>query len=287
MIEKFWDNTGPILLTNDGDSFGRIEVLSAINFHVKQQVILQSNTTEGFFEIKRIIGPNIIELGPRKTPLSERSDVSAFLTADVATIRGDKQPRNEIPEKEYKRAVYAEEPVVAWRTVLVNPFGNYYTVDNPLPVQLSDGSINIDTLNANLQVQLTHLDNFPNPGDIADSVQIGDGSNILNINPDGSINVSVGAVNTPKIENIDLLLANTEYSYTFTQDTKKFKLRIRDGKAKLKIAYNVGESGTDFWTVERGAYLEEGGLDLSGGVTIYFQATHPNTVLELQYWESI
>jgi len=68
--------------------------------------------------------------------------------------------------------------------------GNPITTENPLPVQLSDGSINIDTLDAQLEVHLSHLDNTPDIGDVFDSIRIGDGTNQLSINPDGTINVN-------------------------------------------------------------------------------------------------
>lgn len=285
-IEKFWDQNGPVILTSNGNNEGRIEVLSAKNFFVKQQVILQSTALEGFFEVKAVIGPNILILGPRKTPLSSRADLSAFLVADSAAIRAEKQSRSDIPEKEYTRATFAEEPIVAWRNVLVDYFGDYYTSDNPLPVQLSDGAINIGSVNAELEVQLSHQDDVPNVGDVADSVQIGDGTDILQINPDGSINVTFAPVSTPKIVNINIPVANTEQSFALTATTKRFKIRIRDGKAKLRLAFAVGESGTNFWTVERGAWYEDNDIDASGGITLYFQATHASVDLEIQYWET-
>ena len=67
--------------------------------------------------------------------------------------------------------------------------GNAFTLANPLPVELSDGSISIGTVNAEVEVQLSHQDNVPDAGDVADSVRIGDGTNELAVNADGSINV--------------------------------------------------------------------------------------------------
>lgn len=78
----------------------------------------------------------------------------------------------------------------AKRVTLVNLDGTENSPDNPLYVQLSDGSINIGTVNAELEVQLSHKNNDPDLGDIADSVRIGDGVEELAINPDGSINTS-------------------------------------------------------------------------------------------------
>jgi hypothetical protein len=45
-------------------------------------------------------------------------------------------------------------------------------------------------VNGELEVQLSHQDNVPNLGDVADSVRVGDGTNVLKVNPDGSINTT-------------------------------------------------------------------------------------------------
>lgn len=78
----------------------------------------------------------------------------------------------------------------ARRVKIVGNSGEENGPDNPVHVQLSDGSINVGTVNAELEVQLSHLDNDPNSGDIHDSVRIGDGENLLAINPDGSLSFS-------------------------------------------------------------------------------------------------
>lgn len=79
----------------------------------------------------------------------------------------------------------------AKRVTLVNLDGTQNSPENPLYVQLSDGSINIGTVNAELEVQLSHKANDPDAGDVADSVRIGDGVEEMAINPDGSINAVV------------------------------------------------------------------------------------------------
>lgn len=76
------------------------------------------------------------------------------------------------------------------RTHAVDWLGRSYSRSNPVPVELSDGSISIGTVNAELEVQLSHQDNVPDIGDVHDSVRIGDGIHTLEINSDGSINVT-------------------------------------------------------------------------------------------------
>src|SRR5690606_13016080 len=109
---------------------------------------------------------------------------SGFLVADNSRISAELQDRPAIPPDAYNRAVYDEEPTVALRNVLVDQQGRKYTADNPFPVQLSDGDVNIGTVNAELEVQLTDRDNYPNPGDVHDSIRIGNGSNEADVTAD-------------------------------------------------------------------------------------------------------
>ena len=188
-IEKKWEEISPLSLTSDGGTEGQIFVSSTLLFKVKQDIILKADTLPPLFlEVKRVVSTTEILVG-QKGHIKNLANVSAYTTALNATIEAPEQNRTEIPEKEHERAVYAEEPIVAKRVILTDRYGDYFATDNPIPVQLSDGSINIGTLNADLEVQLSHLDDDPDAGDVHDSIRIGDGTEELAINPDGSINV--------------------------------------------------------------------------------------------------
>ncbi len=188
-IEKKWEQIPPVAFSSNGTSDGIIALLTTRGFRTKQKVNLKSNTQDTILlEVKRVISKTQLLVGPLNQNLETVTDISAFLTADNATIDAPEQPRPSIPLQEHERAVFEEEPVVAKRTVLVDQFGRMFDVDNPVPVQLTDGSINIGTVNAEIEVQLSHKDNYPDPGDVNDSVRIGDGTDELQINPDGSIN---------------------------------------------------------------------------------------------------
>jgi hypothetical protein len=175
-IEKKLKHVDPRLLTVNGSSNGLVQVADARGFFVKQKVYLTSSTQPPLLvEVKRFNGLNSFYVGPLPPDgqIQKRTNISAYLVADGAAIQAEEQDRPGIKLDDIDRAVYAEEPIVAIRTIGVDPDGEYYTVDNPLPVQLSDGSINIGTVNAELEVQLTHLDNYPDVGDIHDSIRIG------------------------------------------------------------------------------------------------------------------
>ena len=78
-----------------------------------------------------------------------KSDISAYLVADSATVSASPQDKNITPPVDHEHAVYEQEPTLAKRTISVDEFGNFYDVNNPIPVRLSDGSVNIGTVNAN------------------------------------------------------------------------------------------------------------------------------------------
>lgn len=177
-IEKRWAAIAPVAFTATGTSKGKVSVTSTRGFRVKMDVVLVHPTLPSLeLEVKQVVGPTTLYLGPKNTRINEFSDLTAY--DSQTSIYANEQSRPSIPIQEFERATYEEEPVVAKRVHQVDEFGDSYTAQNPLPVQLSDGSINIDTINAQLQVHLTHQDSGADPHD---SVRIGDGVEELEIN---------------------------------------------------------------------------------------------------------
>lgn len=93
------------------------------------------------------------------------------------------------------------------------------------------------------------------------------------------------SVSEPNVVNLTAPVAGDEYSYTLPVGIKRYKFRVRNGQAKLNLSYVSGESGTNFWTVNRGAYYEEKDIDASSGITLFYQTTHDNSEIEILYWE--
>lgn len=191
MLEKRFASVPPQAFTANGTDRGVITVADTRLFKVKQEVILMASALPNLdtIEVKKVISPTQLMVGPRNPDIRAYTDVSLYTTAALSFIFSNEQKRPSIPMEEFWRAVYEEEPTVALRTMLVDKYGNDYRTENPLPVQLTDGSINIGTVNAELEVQLSHLDDDPNSGDVHDSVRIGDGKDELAVNDDGSINI--------------------------------------------------------------------------------------------------
>lgn len=182
-IERSWEAQGPYLFTSNGGSDGTITVVSVENLKVKQDVTIEATGQPTLsLEIKKIISYTQLKVGPRNSKpgnnssynLKTYTDLSSYTVANVATIRAAAQSKPRIKVDDIWQAVFEREPTIALRNFLVDTIGNPYTVSNPFPVRLSDGSVNIQTLNQNLLVQLSSKDNDPNAGDVHDSVRIGD-----------------------------------------------------------------------------------------------------------------
>lgn len=189
-FEKKWPTTivSPIQVSN-----GRVIVADVSGLHTKQSVVLSKvGETPLEAEIKRILSDTEILVGPLGQKIQVLYSQAELQDYDGGTLTMSEQNRNPINSEYVLRAVYEEEPAVALRTVAVDSYGQHYTVDNPFPVKIEGITI---TVPGGISVQLTHLDDWPNLGDIHDSVRVGDGADILKIykalgDPDdGSISI--------------------------------------------------------------------------------------------------
>ncbi len=163
-IEKAWAPVSPKILLVDGTKDGLIQVSSTANLYVKQEVILQNNPNDAkTFEVKAVLSKILLVVGPKNTPLSQTSDVTEFLAG--AIIFAPRQTRPKIPENEFERASFAEEPIVAKRVIHVDGWGDYYTQDNPFPVDLQVKPTVPIIKNIIIQESDT-LDNFQLPANV-------------------------------------------------------------------------------------------------------------------------
>jgi hypothetical protein len=149
MLEKRLAAVSPQSFIISGGADGSITVSDTSLFKVKQEVILSASSTPNLdqIEVKRIVSPNVMYVGPKGGNIDSRIDVSAYTVALNAAIFANEQKRPSIPFEEFTRAVYEEEPVVAQRSVLVDKNGNKYDNSNPFPVDasVSIGDITIGT----------------------------------------------------------------------------------------------------------------------------------------------
>lgn len=79
-------------------------------------------------------------------------------------------------------------------------------------------------------------------------------------------------------------VASTEFSYTFPTGTKRFTLKMR-GNSRLQVASTSGSSGTTYWKMGGGNYLDSTTLNVqAGGLTLYIQSPDVGDVLEILQW---
>lgn len=184
----------------NGGSDGLVTVASTKKFKVKASVLITATSLPTLtLEIKEVINSTQMIVGMAGN-IKLTSDVSLYTVALNAQIEQPKQPRPQVHIDDQNMATYEQEPTLARRSVLVDEFGNFYDTDNPFKVQLSDGSINIGSVNAELEVQLSRKDNWPNAGDVHDSVRIGNQDGEVTFSPDGNTNkygMDVTVLNRP------------------------------------------------------------------------------------------
>lgn len=230
VTERFWPTQifGPIsvdpvtgVVTVPTDT-RYLKVNQDVEVRVAGQPVLQ-------LTVREVLSESQLRLGPFESPFKADPSIPATLAAYAGgTMTIPQQERSPIKAEVITRALYEEEPTVAMRTVAVDWLGRFYATDNPLPVRLTDGSINIETLNAQVAVHIDARDNFPTAGDVHDSTRIGDGVNEMKVNPDGSINVALEANQNPLYDQLASSItsgAMTEiYSYTSSSDQTRVKV---------------------------------------------------------------
>lgn len=102
---------------------------------------------------------------------------------------------------------------------------------------------------------------------------------------EAGLNPNITLANATTIDNVALLLANTEYAYVFPNSTRKFSIKGRT-PGTIKLAFASGQSSVKYFTIPPSGYYAEDGLDLSG-VTVYLQSDKPALVVEMLSWQQI
>lgn len=168
MFEKQWLAVPPTLFTADGGMQGQIQVADTTGFRVKATVNIVCPSLPNLqVQVKRVISKTQILVGSLGKNIDNRVDLTAYTLALGAYVYQDVQDRVTIAPADIIQAVYEQEPVVAIRTIPVDELGNSYGPENPLPVAF-DGTVSVGTVKVE-----------------------GNNGNILEPNPDGSINVNI------------------------------------------------------------------------------------------------
>jgi hypothetical protein len=188
-VERKWLAVGPVTLTANGTQFGVVTVADTSGFKVKGSAVLTSASPAAYLQvqIQRVNSITQMVVGPSGSTPSPSNfvDVSAYTVASGAAISFSEQDKNRIKADDIDQAVYESDPTVAIRTIPVDPYGNLYGPDYPMPVAF-DGTISIG------QVEIKGSPS----GDL------------LNVNADGSLDV----INIADLINVafdDIAITNT------------------------------------------------------------------------------
>lgn len=138
---------------------------------------------------------------------------------------------------------------------LVSATREQNAADNPILVQLSDGSAAITTTSGSLNVNLTNTSivvtatdlDIRDLSDAQDKVAIGDGTDTLAINPDGSINITDNSGSLTVDGTVELgatTLAALE-SITVENGSGASAVNIQDGGNSITVDGAVTVSATD------------------------------------------
>lgn len=129
--ERSWPS---VLLTPISVSNSTITVSSTVGLHPKQQIsLIAPSGLQGDFEVKQVVSSTQIKVGPPNKGIGILSSAQAF---DGGSLQAIQQNRTSISSEAVFPAVYAEEPTVAFRSHLVDYWGNGYTPANVFPVNL-------------------------------------------------------------------------------------------------------------------------------------------------------
>lgn len=94
--------------------------------------------------------------------------------------------------------------------------------------------------------------------------------------------VQNSGLNTPSIQNVPMLLANTEYAIELPEHTASLIVKIRQPKGKVFISWS--QNSSTYLTLNAGTVYSESMLDLVSSKTLYVKTTVPETILEVLSW---
>lgn len=216
-FERKWPVVPPQAFTADGGEWGLVTVANTAGFRVKQSAYLLAVGLEALpVQVKVVLSPTQLVVGKIDNQIANwpRLDIRAFTVLNNASIGAQEQDKNKITNEDIQKAVYEADPVVALRTIGVDQYGNFYTPENPLPVDF-EGSISIDTVKV-----------------------IGTNGNIVEPNEDGSLN-TVEQSNAIGVEWDDVLLDRDPITQDLTVATfKKNNVTVRT----LTFTYDANEN---------------------------------------------
>ena len=136
-VEKKWLAVTATPFTADGTQFGVVTIADTNGYKVKGYVFISANTLPTIqLQVQRVTSPTTMIVGPPGTTpqVNHYTNISAYTVALNAMVGFPEQDKNKIKADDIDQAVYEGDPTVAIRTIPVDPYGNLYGPDYPMPV---------------------------------------------------------------------------------------------------------------------------------------------------------
>ena len=242
-IERLWEEIPARAFTANGQANGLVTLESTIQFRTNQKVkITSTGQPDKVLVVKRVVSSTQMFLGPDDKNIASRANITLYTVAAMAMVSAAEQNKTSIPEKDQMQMTLEREPVNARRVYQVDDFGNAIgtTPENPIHTQLSSGSIDIGTVNAELEVQLSREDGSPDSGDVHDSVRLGNQDYELTYTANDDESKAAADV-TVLNRLIDIPHDDVEI-VTFNADGDPTVIEFREGgnlKLTLNLTYNT------------------------------------------------
>jgi hypothetical protein len=105
--------------------------------------------------------------------------------------------------------------------------------------------------------------------------------------PSTDIEVDIKNPSAMSIINTSIANADTEIAQLLPDETKRFRIRVRGNKGKLRLAYVAGETATNYRTITRGFVWDSDIIDIANGTNIYLLSNQDNIVVEIEVWTRV
>lgn len=245
-IERFWESQGPFAFTADGTDGGLITISSGHCLKTKQKVVVSATGEPNLpLQVKRVISPTQLYVGPIRTNQVTGNTANNLKTrADISAYTVAKAA-----------SIRAEEQGKLIPTMIPHILQAVYE---------QEPTVALRNMWVDKYGRAWGTDNpVPIEGTISATVDVE--------HPDTQQILNVPAPNT----------ANTEFSISLPDNTKRYWLKVRKHSASGAIAFNPGETTTNYWTLERGSIFDSDRLDLPISSTIYIQINKADEVVEV------
>lgn len=90
-------------------------------------------------------------------------------------------------------------------------------------------------------------------------------------------------VTTPTIENLAITEANTQYSYTIPENTRKLTFSLQDYDATAVVSYYFSNNATKVMKISGSAVVSLDDLKLNSKI-IYFKSTVASKTMQIESW---